>query len=349
MNRIMRLLRGRSSTTESTVALWAKSLVGAFLFFGIFMVALPWVPHRILSMTLPLPPLLRTLGGGALFVIGVGAWLVCLDAFSRRGRGTPAPTDAPRHLVVDGLHGVIRNPIIAAEMLVIWGEALWFSSLGFITYAVLMMFYRFHGPAQKQGSVGPPPATGVQTEAAAVIPAAGTVTAQASREENETAVETDRFTVIFSDIGGTVKQFSLKDYSNGGEEEILLLEKNPLKRPFSLQSGLIAGLGDARHSMSKGAGYIEYQFTEQGFLEITKRFSFHNSFDYIDLDVKIRNLSSRPIDFSYVMTGPSGMQKSGKIMGRSFWRPIRLSTARSYARLRPNSPRNKSAMSTGQH
>ena len=141
MNRIMRLLRGRPSTTESTVALWAKSLVGAFLFFGIFMVALPWVPHRLLPVTLPLPPLLRTLGGGALFVIGGGAWLVCLDAFSRRGRGTPAPTDAPRHLVVDGLHGIIRNPIIAAELLVIWGEALWFSSLGFISYAVLMTFY----------------------------------------------------------------------------------------------------------------------------------------------------------------------------------------------------------------
>jgi protein-S-isoprenylcysteine O-methyltransferase Ste14 len=137
----MRSLRGRPSTTESTVALWAKSLVGAFLFFGIFMVVLPWVPHRLLPVTFPLPPLFRTLGGGALFVIGVGAWLVCLDAFSRRGRGTPAPTDAPRHLVVEGLHAIIRNPIIAAELLVIWGEALWFSSLGFISYAVLMTFY----------------------------------------------------------------------------------------------------------------------------------------------------------------------------------------------------------------
>ena len=141
MNRIMRLLRGRPSTTENTVALWAKSLLGAFVFFGIFMVALPGAAHHLLPAMLPVPPLLRTWGGAALFVFGVGVWIVCLDAFSRRGRGTPAPTDAPRHLVVDGLHGVIRNPIIAAEVMVVWGEALRFSSLGFLSYAVLMTLF----------------------------------------------------------------------------------------------------------------------------------------------------------------------------------------------------------------
>lgn len=141
MNRLMRMLRGRPSTTESTVALWAKSLLGAFVFFGIFMAALPWVFHSLLPWVLPLSPRLGAWGGGVLFVVGVGAWIVGLDAFSRRGRGTPAPTDAPRKLVADGLHGFIRNPIILAELLVIWGEALWFSSVGFIGYAVLMTLY----------------------------------------------------------------------------------------------------------------------------------------------------------------------------------------------------------------
>jgi protein-S-isoprenylcysteine O-methyltransferase Ste14 len=134
VNRIMRLLRGRPSTTESTLALQAKSLLDALLFFAVFMVALPWA-------RLPLPALLGTWAAGALFAGGVIAWIVCLDAFSRRGRGTPAPTDAPRHLVVDGLHGVIRNPIIAGEMMVIWGEALWFGSVGFLGYALLATLF----------------------------------------------------------------------------------------------------------------------------------------------------------------------------------------------------------------
>lgn len=137
MNRIMRLLRGRPSTTQSTLALWAKSLIGAGFFFFVFMVALPWPAHRLLPALLPLPPLLKTWGGGALFFVGVVLWLICLDAFSRRGRGTPAPTDAPRHLVTDGLHGLLRNPIIAAEVMVVWGEALYFGSVGFLGYAVL--------------------------------------------------------------------------------------------------------------------------------------------------------------------------------------------------------------------
>ncbi len=140
-NRLMRLLRGRPSTTQSTASLWAKSLVGALLFFGIFMAALPAAAHFLLPLKLPLPVLLRTWGSAILFSVGVGLWIVCLDAFSRRGRGTPAPTDAPRHLVVDGLHGVIRNPLIAAEVMVVWGEALYFSSLGFLVYAALFTVF----------------------------------------------------------------------------------------------------------------------------------------------------------------------------------------------------------------
>jgi protein-S-isoprenylcysteine O-methyltransferase Ste14 len=141
VNRFMRLLRGRPSTTESTLALWAKSLLGAFLFFAVFMACLPWLAHHVLPGVLPLPPLLRTWGGGSLFLLGLVAWIACLDAFSRRGRGTPAPTDAPRHLVVHGLHGVIRNPLIAGELMVIWGEALWFGSGGLVGYAALMTLY----------------------------------------------------------------------------------------------------------------------------------------------------------------------------------------------------------------
>ena len=128
-------LRGRPSTTDSTVVLWSKSLLNAVLFFGVFMAALPWAAHQLLPQALPLPALIRTWSGAVLFAVGIAVWIACLDAFSRRGRGTPLPTDAPRRLVTDGLFGVIRNPIIAAEMMVIWGEALYVASLGIVLYA----------------------------------------------------------------------------------------------------------------------------------------------------------------------------------------------------------------------
>lgn len=126
----------RPSTTGSTVALFAKSLLNAVLFFAIFMVALPWLFHRLLPMELPFPQGLRTGLAGLLALAGIAAWMACLDSFSRRGRGTPLPADAPRHLVTSGLFRRTRNPIMAAELSIICAEALYLASLGSTLYAI---------------------------------------------------------------------------------------------------------------------------------------------------------------------------------------------------------------------
>jgi protein-S-isoprenylcysteine O-methyltransferase Ste14 len=125
----------RPSTTKSTLALWAKSLLNAVLFFIIFMVVLPAAAHWLLPKPLPLPFWLRAGAGATLFFGGIVVWMYCLDVFSRRGRGTPFPLDAPRHLVTTGPFGIVRNPIMAAELAVIWGEALYLSGLGVFVYA----------------------------------------------------------------------------------------------------------------------------------------------------------------------------------------------------------------------
>jgi protein-S-isoprenylcysteine O-methyltransferase Ste14 len=126
----------RPSTTRSAAALWAKSLFNAVIFFGIFMVALPALANFVLPTELPLPPSLRTWLAALLTIVGVIAWLACLDTFSRRGRGTPLGADAPRQLVTTGLFRWMRNPIMAAELSVIWAVALYLASLGAALYAV---------------------------------------------------------------------------------------------------------------------------------------------------------------------------------------------------------------------
>jgi protein-S-isoprenylcysteine O-methyltransferase Ste14 len=125
----------RPSDTRSTAALWAKSLLNAVLFFAVFMVALPWLAHRALPLALPLPAVPRVVVAAVLFSVGIAAWLACLDTFSRRGRGTPLPMDAPRELVTRGLFAHVRNPIMLAELLVIWAEACYVASLGLLLYA----------------------------------------------------------------------------------------------------------------------------------------------------------------------------------------------------------------------
>jgi len=133
-----RWLRIRPSSTRSSLALWAKSLLNALLFFGIFMVLLPWGAHRLLPASLPLPLGARTWLGGILFLAGLALWIPCLDAFSRHGEGTPLPLDAPRKLVTSGLFGVVRNPIMAGELMVIWAEVVYFASVGVLVYASVM-------------------------------------------------------------------------------------------------------------------------------------------------------------------------------------------------------------------
>lgn len=128
----------RPSTTRSTTALWVKSLLNAVLFFALFMLALPSGAHWLLPETLPLPTWMRVGGGAVLVCGGIAVWVYCLDLFSRRGGGTPFPLDAPRHLVVTGPYSVVRNPIMGAELAVIWGEALYIASVGVLLYAALM-------------------------------------------------------------------------------------------------------------------------------------------------------------------------------------------------------------------
>ena len=126
----------RPSTTRSTGALLAKSLLNAVLFFCIFMLAMPWLAHRALPAALPIPASVGTWLAGVLALAGIAAWLACLDSFSRSGRGTPLPADAPRKLVTTGLFRRTRNPIMAAELAVIWAEALYLASLGTVLYAI---------------------------------------------------------------------------------------------------------------------------------------------------------------------------------------------------------------------
>jgi len=128
----------RPSTTQSTVALQLKSVLNALLFFLLFMVLLPWGAAWVLPAAVGLPPWLGWPVGAALVAGGLTLWIRCLDVFSRRGAGTPFPLDAPRHLVTSGPYAVVRNPIMAGELAVIWGEAFLFGVLGLWVYAALI-------------------------------------------------------------------------------------------------------------------------------------------------------------------------------------------------------------------
>src|SRR5215813_6654228 len=68
--------------------------------------------------------------GLPLIVIGASGLLWCIWQFFAEGRGTLAPVDPPKELVVNGLYRVVRNPMYVSVMLVLLGETLYFASIG---------------------------------------------------------------------------------------------------------------------------------------------------------------------------------------------------------------------------
>ncbi len=83
--------------------------------------------------------------GFGLLMLGSLIYLICVMEFAVRGRGTPAPMDAPRHLVVTGLYRYARNPMYVGVLAVVLGWTFLARSLELLGYAALLalLFHAF--------------------------------------------------------------------------------------------------------------------------------------------------------------------------------------------------------------
>jgi protein-S-isoprenylcysteine O-methyltransferase Ste14 len=81
-----------------------------------------------------------TRGPGIVFMIGgVLLVLACLATFVIRGRGTPAPFDAPRNFVASGPYQWVRNPMYIGAFAVLVGYALCAGSMAALLVAFAML------------------------------------------------------------------------------------------------------------------------------------------------------------------------------------------------------------------
>ncbi len=74
----------------------------------------------------------------ALAPMAVGAAILfrCIWDFARVGRGTLAPVDPPKELVVEGLYRYVRNPMYVGVLILLLGEATLFESVALLQYAI---------------------------------------------------------------------------------------------------------------------------------------------------------------------------------------------------------------------
>lgn len=75
-----------------------------------------------------------------ILVAGVAIYIWCVSDFIAKGRGTPAPYDPPKKLVVNGLYRFMRNPMYVGVSSIVLGEALFFKSIALSVYAVVLLF-----------------------------------------------------------------------------------------------------------------------------------------------------------------------------------------------------------------
>lgn len=79
---------------------------------------------------------LLVIAGAAVLLIGLTLFAASLHNFFVRGRGTLAPWDPPRRLVVDGPYRYVRNPMISGVVLILIGTSLVLRSRPHATWAL---------------------------------------------------------------------------------------------------------------------------------------------------------------------------------------------------------------------
>lgn len=72
-------------------------------------------------------------------VVGGALALWCILTFAMVGKGTPAPFDPPRQLVVAGPYRYVRNPMYIGAGLALAGAALFYRSLPLLAYGALFL------------------------------------------------------------------------------------------------------------------------------------------------------------------------------------------------------------------
>lgn len=114
-----------------------RAITYATLFVGLVLV---FLPARVLSRSGIIGP--AAIGAQQVTGIVIGAVggviaLWCILAFATLGKGTPAPFDPPRRLVIRGPYRFMRNPMYLGAGLALIGAVIFYGSLPLAGYGVL--------------------------------------------------------------------------------------------------------------------------------------------------------------------------------------------------------------------
>jgi len=138
----------------------------------------------------------------------------------------------------------------------------------------------------------------------------------------ETSIETDRYILTFSNVGGAIKAIRIKEYKEAKTDEplILVLDAEGENAVCSLESNsLVSSLGRRKFTLkNRTPNSLDYVYTVPGKFELTKKYYFRNTLDYIELRISIKNIGSDAIYKYYDLIGGSSLRSTKMAMGRRF-------------------------------
>jgi protein-S-isoprenylcysteine O-methyltransferase Ste14 len=117
------------------MSVFFRAITYAILFIGVVLI---YVPARLLSWSGIVQPLaigIQHIVGIMIGTAGAVIALWCIFTVASIGRGTPAPFDPPRRLVIQGPYRFVRNPMYIGAGLALTGAALFHASLPLLGYA----------------------------------------------------------------------------------------------------------------------------------------------------------------------------------------------------------------------
>lgn len=131
-------------------------------------------------------------------------------------------------------------------------------------------------------------------------------------EEKELVVETDKYILTFSNVGGSIKRIRLKDYKNLAYNEPLELAsiKNPKEYICAMTTSLTrTPLDVSEYAVTKSGDEVTYNLKTKDF-EISKKYILHKSKHIIELQIAVKNTSSAQRRFSYDLIGGSHLKET---------------------------------------
>lgn len=125
---------------EAATFVLIRAITYSTLFIGFLLV---FLPARVLSgsgIVRPASIGVAQVAGVIVGASGAALALWCIVSFWVFGRGTPAPFDPPRRLVVVGPYRLVRNPMYLGAGLALAGAALFYESGALLGYAAAFAF-----------------------------------------------------------------------------------------------------------------------------------------------------------------------------------------------------------------